>query len=62
MGGLPRAAPVALYFMPIAATTDKKSETSPSLFARAVAHLRARTGRIDAELRIPDIASGEAVL
>lgn len=46
----PAAMVVALYFMPLAATVDKKSESSPSSFARAVAHLRGRTGRIDPTL------------
>ena len=46
----PAAFLVALYFMPIAATVDKRSENSPSSFARAVSHLRARTGRIDPTL------------
>ena len=46
----PAAFLVALYFMPIAATVDKKSDSSPSSFARTVAHLRARTGRIDPTL------------
>jgi len=43
----PAAFMVALYFLPIAATRDKKSDTSPSSFARAVSRLRARTGRLD---------------
>ena len=46
----PAAFLVALYFMPIAATVDKRSETSTSSFARAVTHLRARTGRLDPTL------------
>ena len=46
----PAALVAALYFMPIAATTDKKSAGSPSSFARAVVHLRHRTGRIDPTL------------
>jgi hypothetical protein len=41
---------VALYFMPLAATSDKRSSTSPSSFARTVSHLRSRTGRLDATL------------
>ncbi len=41
---------VALYFMPLAATEDKKSARSPSSFARAVGHLRSRTGRLDSTL------------
>lgn len=43
---LPMAYIAALYFMPIAATTDKSS-TSTSSFARTVEHLRARVGRDD---------------
>lgn len=46
----PAAMVVALYFMPLAATVDKRSVSSPSSFARTVAHLRARTGRIDPTL------------
>ncbi len=46
----PAAFLVALYFMPIAATVDKRSEGSTSSFARAVTHLRARTGRLDPTL------------
>ena len=46
----PAAFLVALYFMPIAATVDKRSEASTSSFARAVTHLRARTGRLDPTL------------
>ena len=46
----PAAMVVALYFLPLAATVDKKSESSPSSFARTVAHLRSRTGRIDPTL------------
>lgn len=41
---------VAVYFMPLAATVDKKGDTSPSSFARAVTHLRHRTGRLDVTL------------
>ncbi|HWC35943.1 MAG TPA: hypothetical protein VG650_14095 [Mycobacteriales bacterium] len=40
---------VGVYFMPVAATTDKRG-TGPSSFAHTVAHLRARTGRIDPSL------------
>ena len=46
----PAAFLVALYFMPIAATVDKRSESSTSSFARTITHLRARTGRIDPTL------------
>lgn len=46
----PAAMVVAVYFMPLAATTDKRSATALSSFARTVAHLRARTGRIDPTL------------
>ena len=46
----PAAFLVALYFMPKAATVDKRSENSTSSFARAVTHLRARTGRLDPTL------------
>jgi hypothetical protein len=46
----PAAFLVALYFMPIASTVDKRSEASASSFARAVTHLRARTGRLDPTL------------
>ena len=41
---------VALYFLPVAATMDKKSDRSLSSFARAVEHLRKRTGRLDPSL------------
>ncbi len=43
----PAAFLVGLYFLPLAATEDKRSLDSPSSFARAVEHLRARTGRLD---------------
>lgn len=46
----PAAFLVALYFMPVAATVDKRSENSTSSFARAVTNLRARTGRLDPTL------------
>lgn len=46
----PAAFVVAMYFMPLAATVDKRSETSESSFARTVSHLRRRTGRIDPTL------------
>lgn len=36
---------VGLYFLPVLAAEDKTS--APSSFARTVAHLRARTGRLD---------------
>ncbi len=45
--GLPRAYMVALYFLPLASVNDKKSEDSPSSFARTVQHLRSRMGRTD---------------
>lgn len=38
---------VALYFLPLGATVDKGSDTTPSSFARAVKHLRERTERLD---------------
>lgn len=41
---------VALYFMPIGATVDKKADSTPSSFARTVVHLRNRTGRLDPTL------------
>lgn len=40
---------VALYFMPVAAVADKRGGGASS-FAHTVAHLRARTGRIDPSL------------
>lgn len=43
----PAAFMVAMYFLPIAATVDKRSDNSASSFARTVEHLRARTGRLD---------------
>jgi hypothetical protein len=46
----PAAFMTAIFFLPIASTVDKKSETSPSSFARTVEHLRARTGRLDPSL------------
>ncbi|MGM0578500.1 MAG: hypothetical protein ACQEXJ_22440 [Myxococcota bacterium] len=46
----PAALLVGLYFMPIAATVDKRGPDSPSAFARTVEHLRARTGRLDPTL------------
>lgn len=46
----PAAFLVALFFMPLAATDDKRSSASPSSFAHAVSHLRARTGRLDVTL------------
>lgn len=46
----PAAFMIGLYFLPIAATVDKKSEASTSSFARTVQHLRARTGRLDPTL------------
>lgn len=46
----PASVLVALYFMPLASTDDKRSDRRPSSFARAVAHLRARTGRLDPAL------------
>ena len=46
----PASVLVALYFMPIAATVDKKGPKSASSFARAVEHLRLRTGRLDPSL------------
>ncbi len=48
--GLPRAFMVGLYFMPIAATCDKRGPASPSSFARTVEYLRARVGRTDPQL------------
>ena len=39
---------VALFFLPIAAVADRKA--APSSFAKTVAHLRARTGRLDRSL------------
>lgn len=44
---LPMSYLVGLYFMPVAATTDKKSDKSESSFARTVSHLRARLGRLE---------------
>lgn len=41
---------VALYFMPIASTSDKRSTTGTASFARVVEHLRARSGRTDPSL------------
>lgn len=46
-GYQPSAFLVAMYFLPIAATEDKKGPRSVSSFARTVQHLRARTGRTD---------------
>lgn len=46
----PAAFLAAVYFLPIASTEDKRSKNSPSSFARAVTHLRARTGRLDPTL------------
>lgn len=43
----PAAFLVALYFMPVGAAADKKTDRSPSSFGRTVRHLRARTGRLD---------------
>lgn len=48
--GLPRAFMVGLYFMPIAATCDKRGPSSASSFARTVQYLRARVGRTDPQL------------
>ncbi|MFA9431178.1 hypothetical protein [Egicoccus sp. AB-alg2] len=47
-GYQPQAFLVGLFFLPLASTQDKKSGASS--FARAVAHLRARTGRLDPTL------------
>lgn len=41
---------VGIVFLPIGATADKRSDRSPSSFARAVEHIRARTGRVDPTL------------
>lgn len=41
---------VAIFFMPIAAASDKRGSKSVSSFARVVQHLRARTGRLDPTL------------
>ena len=41
---------VAVYFLPLASTVDKKSHRKPSSFAQTVQHLRARTGRLDPTL------------
>ena len=46
----PAAFMTAIFFLPIAATVDKRSETSASSFARSVEHMRARTGRLDPSL------------
>jgi hypothetical protein len=46
----PAACMTAIFFLPIGATVDKRSEASASSFARAVEHLRARTGRLDPSL------------
>lgn len=46
----PSAFLTALYFIPLASTDDKRSDKSPSSFARVVEHLRGRTGRIDPTL------------
>lgn len=42
----PAAFMTGLYFLPVQAAWDK-GESAPSSFARSVAHLRARTGRVD---------------
>lgn len=49
-GQKPTAFMVGLAFLPLAAVCDKKTEHSPSSFARTVKHLRARTGRVDPTL------------
>jgi hypothetical protein len=49
-GYQPAAFFVAMYFMPLASTADKRTTRSVSSFARVVEHLRARTGRIDPTL------------
>jgi hypothetical protein len=41
---------VVTYFVPIAATSDKKTQIAPSSFAQIVEHLRTRTGRLDPTL------------
>lgn len=46
----PAAFMTAIFFLPIAATVDKRSESSQSSFARTVEHLRSRTGRLDPSL------------
>lgn len=43
----PAAFMVAVYFLPLGATVDKRLTTTASSFARTVEHLRARTGRLD---------------
>lgn len=43
----PQAIVVAIYFLPLASVSDKRSEASPSTFAQLVAKLRGRTGRLD---------------
>ncbi len=43
----PAAFLVALYFLPVGAVNDKRTDQAPSSFARVVQHLRARTGRLD---------------
>lgn len=48
--GLPMAFMIGLYFMPIAATSDKRGLASASSFARTVEYLRARVGRTDPQL------------
>lgn len=47
-GYQPEAFLVGLFFLPVGATGDKR--TGASSFARTVAHLRSRTGRIDTTL------------
>jgi hypothetical protein len=44
----PMAKVIAVYFLPVGATTDKAS--GDSSFARTVLHLRTRTGRLDPSL------------
>lgn len=41
---------VAVYFMPIGATVDKRGSRSVSSFGRVIEHLRGRTGRLDPTL------------
>jgi hypothetical protein len=47
---LPHAFMVGIFFLPIAACSDKKSERSASAFANTVVTLRSRTGRLDPAL------------
>jgi len=47
---LPHAFMVAILFLPLGSTVDKKSAKSASSFARTVVKLRERTGRLDPAL------------